>query len=194
MRLCRLKGARLECGSEIVGYAAPENIEFTVGFQRLRTGAVENVRKRHGSGRRHAGTRPGPARIHAPLLEPGSGESPIIRNGPAAIFPLDVLAAQSVRFHLFVVIIGSRLVAFRISEIIRVYAFKIMFSVRDDRRGEIAHAGDADRPEEVAVRIPEEPFPVNFRGGESGGFGRTGGGVCNPAEPVAPGDVGAGAV
>lgn len=96
MRLCRLNGARLECGGEIVGYAAPENIEFTVGFQQLRTGAVENVRKRHGSGRRHAGTRPGPARIHAPLLEPRRGDYPIICDGLTSIFPLDVLSAQRV--------------------------------------------------------------------------------------------------
>ena len=69
-----------------------------------------------------------------------------------------------------------------------------MFSVSDGRRREIADADDADRPEEIALRIPEKPFSVDFRGGETVGSGRAAGRTCKPAESVASGDVGAGAV
>lgn len=156
-------GLRLESRSKIVGNIAPQRVELALGFQRRRPRAAEVRGERDGIGRHHGVRRPCPIGVKAPLFEAFRRDFPIIFRAVWAVLQLDIPPAERVGFYLAVVIVRPRLVPAALGDVRGVYFLEIKLPVGNRRRLKSADSRDANRPEQVAVRVAEIPFPADLR-------------------------------
>ena len=189
-----LGGLRLESRSKIVWNIAPQRVELALGFQRRRPRAAQIRGERNRVGRHHGVRRPRPVGVQPPLFEALRRDFPIIFHAVGPVLQLGIPPAERVNFYLAVVIIRSGFEPAAFDDVRGVDFLEIKLPVGNRRRFKSAHSRDANRPEEVAVRIAEIPLSADFRRGEPLRLRRGARRAREPAEFVAAGDVGAGGV